>query len=49
MKINKKSYPEVYLEQCKYKIKKKKEVNFTDVELDLSSDASDDSDDPSFE
>ena len=31
MKIDQKNYPQVYLEQCKYKIKKKKEVNFIDA------------------
>ena len=34
----KKNYPEVYLEQCKYKIKKRELVRFTDDEVDLSSD-----------
>ena len=37
MKVNKKNYPQVNLEQCKHKIKKKKVVNFIDVELDLHS------------
>ena len=41
-----KKNPQIYLEQCKYKIKKKKAVNFIDNELDLKySDNSDDSDD----
>ena len=35
------NYPQAYLEQCKYKIKKKKMVNFIDDELDLHSDDSD--------
>ena len=43
MKADKKYYHQVYLEQCKYKIKKKKMVNFIDVELDLDSNDSDDS------
>ena len=43
MKIDKKNYPQVYLEQCKYKEKKKKLVDFIDVELDLNSNDSDDS------
>ena len=43
MKIDKKNYPQVYLEQCKYKIKKKKVIDFIDAELDLDSDDSDDS------
>ena len=43
MNIDKKNYPQVYLEQCKYKEKKKKEVNFIDAELNLNSDDSDES------
>ena len=39
LKIDKKNYPQVYLEQCKYKIKKEELVNFIDD--DLSSDNSD--------
>ena len=42
LKVDKKSYPQVYLEQCKYKIKRRKPVDFTDAEVDLSSDDSDD-------
>ena len=38
LKIHKKNYPHVYLEQCKYKIKKRELVNFIDD--DLSSDDS---------
>ena len=34
----KKNYPQVYLEQSKYKIKKKELVSFIDDEVDLSSD-----------
>ena len=30
---NKKAYPQAYLEQCKYKIKKRKHVNFIDNEI----------------
>ena len=45
MKMDKKNYPQVYLEECKYEIKKKKTVEFIDVELDLDSNESDDSDD----
>ena len=43
IRIDKKNYPQVYLEECKYKIKKKKMVKFIDTELDL--DDSDDSND----
>ena len=44
LRIEKKNYPQVYLEQCKYKIKRRKPVNFID-EVDLSSDDSNDFDD----
>ena len=44
LKVDKKNYPQVYLEQCKYKIKRRKTVDFIDVEVDLSSDDSNDSD-----
>ena len=30
---NKRAYPQAYLEQCKYKLKKKKIVNYTDDEI----------------
>ena len=45
LRVDKKNYPQVYLEQCKYKIKKRKPVNFIYAEVDLSSDDSDDLDD----
>ena len=32
LKVNKKVYPQVYLEQCKYKLKKRKPVDFIDIE-----------------
>ena len=39
LKVYKKSYPQVYLEQCKYKIKKRELKNFIDdYEIDLDSD-----------
>ena len=41
MKIEKKNYPPVYLEEWKYKIKKRKMLEFMDVELE--SDSSSDS------
>ena len=37
LRIEKKNYPQVYLEQCKYKIKRKS-VDFIDAEVDLNSD-----------
>ena len=45
LRVDKKNYPQVYLKQCKYKIKKRKSVNFIDAEVDLSSNDSDDFDD----
>ena len=41
LRIEKKNYPQAYLEQCKYKRKKKKMPEFIDV--DLESDSSSDS------
>ena len=35
LKVNKKNYPQVYLEQCKCKIKKTNLADFIDAELDL--------------
>ena len=32
LKIEKRAYPQAYLEQCKYKLKKRKPVNFIDFE-----------------
>ena len=45
LKVDMKNYPQVYLEQCKYKIKRRKPVDFIDAEVNLSSDDSDDLDD----
>ena len=45
IKNRKENYPQVYLEQCKYKIKERELVEFIDAELDLSSDDSDNLDD----
>ena len=41
LKVDKKNYPRVYLEQCKYKMKKRELVSITDDEVDFSSDISD--------
>ena len=41
LKVDKKNYPQVYLEQCKYKIKRRKPADFIDAAVDLSSDDSD--------
>ena len=43
---NKRSYPQAYLEQCKYKLRKRKIVNFVDDEIiDEDSDSDSDIDD----
>ena len=39
MKIEKENYPQVYLEESNYKIKKKKITEFIEVELELDSDS----------
>ena len=38
LRVDKKNYPQVYLEQCKYKMKKKELKSFIDYEVDLDSD-----------
>ena len=38
LRTGKKNYPQVYLEQCKYEIKKRELVSFIDDEVDLSLD-----------
>ena len=38
MKMNKKNYPQVYLEECKYRVKKKKMPEFIGAELESDSD-----------
>ena len=42
LRTDKKNYPQVYFEQCKYKIKKRELTSFIDDEVNLSSDGSDD-------
>ena len=37
LRVNKKNYPQVYLEQCKYKMKKRELKSFIDYEVDISS------------
>ena len=39
LKIEKKWYPQVYLEQCKYKVKERKIKNLIDYDLDSDSDS----------
>ena len=41
MKMNKKNYPQVYLEECKYKIKKIQMSRFINDELESDSSDSD--------
>ena len=38
-KLIKKNYPQVYLEECKYKIKKRQMPRFINTELDTDSDS----------
>ena len=42
LKIDKKAYPQAYLEECKYKLKKRKPVSFIDFEI-IDDDSYDDS------
>ena len=39
MRMEKKNYPQVYLEECKYKIKKIQMSRFINTELDLDSES----------
>ena len=39
MKMNKKNYPQVYLEECKYKIKKIHTPRFINTELETNSES----------
>ena len=43
LKIDKKAYPQTYLEECKYKLKKRKLVSFIDSEI-IDDDSDNDSD-----
>ena len=43
LKIDKKVFPQAYLEQCKYKLKKRRLVNFIDIEI-IDDDDDDDDD-----
>ena len=42
LKVDQKCYPQAYLEQCKYKLKKRRPVNF--IELDIVEEDEDESD-----
>ena len=49
LNIDKKAYPQSYSEQCKYKLKERKPVNFIDLEIfDESDDKSDDNSDDDY-
>ena len=39
MRMEKKNYPQVYLEECKYKLKKAKMVKFINTELESESES----------
>ena len=41
LKVDRKNYLQVHLEQCKYKMKKKELVSIIDDEVDISSNESD--------
>ena len=47
MRMDKKNYRQVYLEECNYKIKKTQISRFINTELDLDSESDDDSDNDS--
>ena len=39
LKTNKKSYPQIYLEECKYKVKQVRAPKFINTELELDSES----------
>ena len=45
IRMGRKNYPQVYLEECKYKIKKIQMSRFINAELDLDSQSDSESDD----
>ena len=47
MSMDKKNYPEVYLEECKYEIKRIQIPRFINIELDSDSESDSESDDNS--
>ena len=44
MRMKKKNYPQVYLEECKYRTKKTKMTKFIEAELELESESESESD-----
>ena len=49
MRMGKKYFPQAYLEECKYKIKKMQMARFINAELDSDLDSSDSSDSSDLE
>ena len=49
LKNDKKVFPQAYLEQCKYKLKKRRPVNFIDIEIIDDDDDDDDDEDDGYE
>ena len=49
MRMDKKYFPQAYLEECKYKIKKMQMARFINAELDSDLDSSDSSDSSDLE
>ena len=49
MRMDKKYFPQAYLEECKYKIKKMQMARFINTELDSDLDSSDSSDSSDLE
>ena len=49
LKVDKKVFPQVYLEQCKYKLKKRRPVNFIDIEIIDDDDDDDDDEDDGYD
>ena len=47
LKIDQKVYPQAYLEQCKYKLKKRKATKYIDLEIINDDDDDDDDHDSS--
>ena len=48
LKIDKKAFPQAYLEQCKYKLRKRRVVNFIDDEI-VDDDSDDDNEDNGYD
>ena len=44
LKMSKKNYPQVYLEECKYKVKKIRTPRFINIELETNSESNTETD-----